>query len=113
LMRPAVAFLERLGLGRALGPDAAAPLATMRIVDATARLIRSPAVTFRAAEIGEDYFGVNIPNAVLNAALADAVRARGDIVWHETMVEEWRPEANGVEARLADGTVVRAALAVA
>lgn len=113
LMRPAVAFLERLGLGRALGPDAAAPLATMRIVDATARLIRSPTVTFRAAEIGEDYFGVNIPNAVLNVALADAVRARGDIVWHETMVEEWRPEANGVEARLADGTVVRAALAVA
>ena len=113
LMRPAVAFLERLGIGEALGPNVAAPLATMRIVDATTRLIRGPAVTFRAAEIGEDYFGLNIPNAVLNAALADAIRARNDIVWHETMVEAWHPGINHVEARLTNGTTVRAALAVA
>lgn len=103
-------FLE--GLGLALD-EHAAPLSTMRIVDATRRLIRSPAVTFRAAEIGEDAFGFNIPNAALNAALAARVRAEQRIDRRACMVEAWQPGAHAVTARLGDGTTVRAALAVA
>ena len=47
----------------------AAPLRVMRIVDATARLIRAPEVCFAAAEIGLDAFGHNIENRHLMAAL--------------------------------------------
>jgi 2-octaprenyl-6-methoxyphenol hydroxylase len=49
--------------------DEAAPLRVMRIVDATARLLRAPEVMFRAAEIGCDAFGYNIENRHLAAAL--------------------------------------------
>jgi 2-octaprenyl-6-methoxyphenol hydroxylase len=112
LMRPAVTLLERFGIGNAL-EEIAAPLVTMRIVDATKRLIRSPTVTFRAAEIGEESFGLNIPNAGLNAALAEAVRERANIRWHESLVEDWRPGAESVEARLSDGMLLQARLAVA
>jgi len=112
LMRPALAFLEGLGLAEDLR-DVAAPLASMRIVDATSRLIRSPAVTFRAAEIGEEFFGLNIPNLELNAALARKVRQEKNIVWKEETVANWRPAADQVEAQLSGGTILRAALAVA
>ena len=61
--------------------DEAAPLRVMRIVDVTQRLIRSPTVTFHASEIGEEHFGLNIPNSVLNAALEDAVLAAPAIDW--------------------------------
>ncbi len=112
LMRPAIAFLEELGFAETLA-EIAAPLSTMRIVDGTNRLIRSPAVTFRAAEIGEDYFGLNIPNAALNKALSDAVRERRNIRWHEEIVTAWRTDSDYVEALLGDGTAIRASLAVA
>src|SRR5687768_18620064 len=75
LMRPALAILQRIGVFDAL-IGKAAPLEVMRIVDATRRLIRSPVATFRAAEIGEEYFGLNIPNRQLNQALRAAVLAR-------------------------------------
>ncbi|MEG8236309.1 FAD-dependent monooxygenase, partial [Pseudomonas orientalis] len=72
LMMPAIRFLEEIGVWGDIAPEAA-PLASMRIVDATQRLIRSPAVTFRAGEIDETAFGYNIPNAALNQKLAEAV----------------------------------------
>src|SRR5690606_21081877 len=49
LMRPAISFLEELGISKAIGEDIAAPLTTMRIIDATQRLVRGRTVTFRAA----------------------------------------------------------------
>jgi 2-octaprenyl-6-methoxyphenol hydroxylase len=85
LMNPALAALDRLGVLEKLRADAAS-LKTMRIVDATSRLIRSPAVTFRASEIDEEQFGLNMPNATLNAALAEAVAAHRRIEWRKTTV---------------------------
>ena len=85
----------------------------MRIVDATKRLIRSPVVTFRAAEIGEELFGLNIPNRDLNAALEAAVAARPGIDWKHALVESWTIGSDSVKARLADGTSVEGSLAVA
>jgi 2-octaprenyl-6-methoxyphenol hydroxylase len=46
-----------------------APLATIRLIDDTARLIRAPEVTFEASEIGLPAFGHNIENRHLVAAL--------------------------------------------
>jgi len=110
LMIPALRLLERLGVLAAL-EDEAAPLRAMRIVDATRRLVRSPTVTFHAGEIDEAWFGLNIPNAVLNGALEDAVVAAG-IDWRRTTVAQWQPGPETVTADLADGTTVAARLAV-
>ncbi|RUV49438.1 hypothetical protein EOB77_19565 [Mesorhizobium sp. M7A.F.Ca.MR.228.00.0.0] len=78
LMNPALKVLDRLGVLETV-KSKAAPLKVMRIVDATSRLIRSPVVTFRASEIDEDQFGLNLPNSVLNPALASAVAAHAGI----------------------------------
>jgi 2-octaprenyl-6-methoxyphenol hydroxylase len=85
----------------------------MRIVDATRRLIRGPAVTFRATEIGEDFFGLNMPNSQLGAVLQAAVGMHPSIAWRRSLVEHWQPGATGISALLSDGTRLEADLAVA
>lgn len=112
LMAPALKRLDRLGVLDALRP-AAAPLKVMRIVDATNRLIRSPVVTFRASEIDEEQFGLNLPNSALNPALVRAVEAHSDIEWRKTLVRTWHLDTDQVRAVLADGSEVAAPLAVA
>ncbi len=112
LMMPAIRFLGQIGVWDAIAPEAA-PLASMRIVDATRRLIRSPAVTFRAGEIGEEAFGYNIPNAVLNAKLAEAVAGSGNIRRITTPAIEYRPNGDHVTVTLAGGDTLHARLLVA
>ena len=112
LMVPSLKFLDSLGVLASL-EHRAAPLRAKRIVDATQRLIRSPGVTFYASEIGEPYFGLNIPNSILNEALETAVSSHREIVWHRSLVERWELEPHQVRALLADGTEITAALAVA
>ncbi|ESZ71791.1 MULTISPECIES: UbiH/UbiF family hydroxylase [unclassified Mesorhizobium] len=112
LMNPALKVLNRLGVLAELAPKAA-PLKVMRIVDATSRLIRSPVVTFRAMEIGEEQFGLNLPNSALNPTLAKSVAAHPGIEWLTSMVESWRLDADQAHAVLTDGREVSAALAVA
>ncbi|MCB1381880.1 MAG: UbiH/UbiF family hydroxylase [Notoacmeibacter sp.] len=112
IMMPGMRHLERFGLVEDL-MEAGAPLRFMRLVDATGRLLRSPTVTFRATEIGEDAFGYNIPNAALNDALGKAVTATASIRRIESSVTQWVLEPDHARATLGDGTVVSALLAVA
>jgi len=112
LMNPALKVLDRLGILGDLRPQAA-PLKVMRIVDATRRLVRSPTVTFRASEIGEDQFGLNLPNKVLIPLLAKAVAGHAAIEWRRSMVETWRLDTDKAHAVLADGDEVSAPLVVA
>ncbi|HEY6633289.1 MAG TPA: UbiH/UbiF family hydroxylase [Rhizobiaceae bacterium] len=112
LMTPALAQLDGLGVLAALKPKTA-PLKVMRIIDATRRLIRSPVVTFRAAEIGEDHFGLNMPNRDLNAALEAAVASRPAIDWRRELVTGWVVGPDRVTARLSDDATIEGALAVA
>ena len=112
LMMPAMKLMERLDLAEGLKSEAA-PLKTMRIIDATSRLIRSPVVTFRSSEIGEDAFGYNVPNMQLSRQLETAVRERPGISWQEEMVRHWHTARDAVEAELEDGSRVSAKLAVA
>ncbi len=112
LMKPSLDFLARLGVLEAIRPHAAS-LKVMRIVDATGRLIRSPTVTFRAAEIGEEMFGMNIPNAHLNAALDRAVGDTAAIRRAGALVGRWTPGEDAIEAELDNGDVVTARLAAA
>ncbi len=112
LMNPALKVLDRLGVLADLRPQAA-PLKVMRIVDATRRLIRSPTVTFRASEIGEEQFGLNLPNKMLIPVLAKAVAADPGIEWRKSTVETWRLDADHAHAALADGSAVSGSLVVA
>lgn len=68
LFSGSIEFLKRLGAwGHAA--DAAAPLSTMRLIDATGHIFRAPEVNFTSAEIGIEAFGFNVPNAALTKAL--------------------------------------------
>ena len=112
LMKPSLDFLSALGLLDDLKANGA-PLRAMRIADATGRLLRSPTVTFRAAEIGEELFGLNVPNrdllAILDAATAKAAAVRRV----EALVSRWTLDDRAVKAEFDDGNVVEARLAVA
>ena len=112
LMKPSLDTLAALGIREALAAGSA-PLRVMRIVDATDRLVRAPTVTFRASEIGEDAFGLNIPNAHMLEVLQVALDREASVTRIETLVDEWRPTADSVEAVLPDGRLVGARLAVA
>jgi 2-octaprenyl-6-methoxyphenol hydroxylase len=68
----------------------AAPLRVLRIIDDTARLLRSPEVRFAASEIGLDAFGCNIENRFLTAGLATRANALATL----TRIED---EATSVE----------------
>ncbi|SDB14359.1 2-octaprenyl-6-methoxyphenol hydroxylase [Bauldia litoralis] len=76
LLAGSVDFLDSLGVWP-LVKDQSAPLRSLRIVDATRRLIRAPEVLFHASEIGLDAFGYNIANAALTAGLDRLCRERG------------------------------------
>lgn len=74
LLDGSVRTLETLSVWAALEPQAA-PLARLRIVDDTRRLIRAPEVMFDAGELGLSAFGYNIENDRLQSALrAEAAR---------------------------------------
>ncbi|HLG81412.1 MAG TPA: UbiH/UbiF family hydroxylase [Bradyrhizobium sp.] len=68
LLGGSIDFLEELSVWAACR-DQAAPLAAMRLVDDTGRLIRAPEVRFSADEIGLAAFGYNVENRILVAAL--------------------------------------------
>lgn len=78
LLGPSVTLLETLRVWPDLSP-AAAPLATMRIVDGTGRVPRAPEIAFDAPEVGLEAFGYNVPNDALNGALAIRLR-QADVV---------------------------------
>jgi 2-octaprenyl-6-methoxyphenol hydroxylase len=69
LLASSVTALATLGVWQACRAHAA-PLAAIRIVDDSRRLLRAPEVSFTAAEIGLDAFGYNIENRDLVAALS-------------------------------------------
>lgn len=112
LMKPSLDFLERAGIADAIQAEGAA-LKVMRIVDGTARLVRSPTVTFRAAEIGEALFGVNIPNSRMLAILSEAVERTPAITRFVTTVRDWSLGEDAAIAALDDGGRIEARLVVA
>jgi 2-octaprenyl-6-methoxyphenol hydroxylase len=111
LLMGSVTALRTLGAWERCG-RAAAALRTMRIVDATARLLRAPEVTFSAAEIGCEAFGYNIENRHLAAALearAAELPALGRI---DAAAESIDVSDTGAAIRVADGRGVHARLVI-
>ena len=111
LLAGSVTALETLGAWARCRDDAA-PLRVMRIVDATARLLRAPEVSFEASEIGLDAFGHNIENRHLLAAL-DARASELPALWRiagEARAVE--TSDTGVTIALAGGNSITARLAI-
>ncbi|MEM9223476.1 MAG: FAD-dependent monooxygenase [Pseudomonadota bacterium] len=89
LLMPAVELLDALGVWKNVEASAA-PLATMRIIDATDRLPRAPEISFNSQETGRDQFGFNVPNNALNEALRARLVAT-DAIFHEATVAAVHP----------------------
>ncbi|RCL01949.1 MAG: salicylate hydroxylase [Candidatus Tokpelaia sp. JSC188] len=111
MMMPTVHTLEELGISNL--KSHAAPLSIMRILDATKRLIRSPSVSFHASEIGEEAFAYNIPNTILNTAMAAAVKNNPSIFRITMSAKDYHHERYGIEIKLTDGTTINTALLIA
>ncbi|MBB3591322.1 2-octaprenyl-6-methoxyphenol hydroxylase [Rhizobium sp. BK529] len=111
LMDQSIRFLDRLTLWEKLRP-AAAPLASMRIIDGTNRLLRAPTTTFRSTEVGLDAFGYNFPNKALMDVLESAVAAESNITCFTGMAEAIDIASEGVTIMLAGGEEISADFAV-
>jgi 2-octaprenyl-6-methoxyphenol hydroxylase len=111
LLAGSVTALDTLGIWERCR-EHAAPLRIMRIVDATARLIRAPEVRFDASEIGLDAFGHNIENRYLLAALDAAARVLPALTFVEDDAETVESGDDQVAVTLKTGAAVAARLAI-
>jgi 2-octaprenyl-6-methoxyphenol hydroxylase len=111
LLAGSVAALDTLGVWSHCMAEAA-PLRVMRIVDATARLIRAPEVRFAAAEIGLDAFGHNIENRHLVAALEARAATLDGLSRIEDDAAAVETRGDGATVTLRNGDPVTARLVV-
>jgi len=111
LLAGSVTALDTLGVWERCC-EHAAPLRVMRIVDATARLIRAPEVRFDANEIGLAAFGHNIENRYLLAALDARARALPALSLIENDAEAVSTDANGITVTLDNGDTIAARIAI-
>nr|WP_144050557.1 UbiH/UbiF family hydroxylase [Bartonella australis] len=112
LMMPAVHMLQRFDIWSTLEPYAAA-LSSIRIIDATSRLVRAPTINFYSAEIGEKAFGYNIPNLKLNNALVNSVAHTPSITRFFSSAKSFHHQQNHTRITLSDGKIIQASLIVA
>ena len=110
LMMPSVDFMREAGLIDNPA-DAGHPLTSIRIIDATSRLIRAPETLFEASEAGLSAFGWNFSNAALLARFQAAAPASG-LDSRDAAVTDYRRDAELGVLTLADGTELCAPLIV-
>ena len=111
LLDQSVGFLNSLGLWTGLRPQAA-PLRALRLIDDTGALFPPRPVEFHAAEIGLDAFGCNIENDLMAEALGAAVAQNPSVERVAAGVGAYDFGADAVRARLKDGRVISARLAI-
>jgi 2-octaprenyl-6-methoxyphenol hydroxylase len=111
LLAGSVAALDVLGAWEACRARSA-PLRTIRLVDATQRLLRAPEVSFSASEIGLDAFGSNIENVHLVAALEARAAALAQLTRIDAAVASVTIGEHASSVTLEDGRRVVAPLVV-
>ncbi len=84
----------------------------IRIIDATARLVRAPETLFDAAEIGLPAFGWNLPNVKLGEAFAAARSGLANLTTIETSLDDLERTDGGWSLRLGNGETLLASLVV-
>ena len=92
--------------------DQAAALRTMRLVDDTGRLIRSPEVRFTSEEIGLDQFGYNIDNRSLMVALEARAAELSNLTRFDGEAAAIDPQDATVTIRTGKGEQIDARLVV-
>ncbi|MEL6947379.1 MAG: FAD-dependent monooxygenase, partial [Pseudomonadota bacterium] len=105
MLMPTVEGLKTLGVWEAVA-EKTAPLKTMRLIDATKRLVRAPVVDFRSTEIGLDAFGHNVPNADLADALREQIATFDCVEIVDDTVTEADPNEEGVSLTLSSGKTI-------
>ena len=113
-LMPSIRLLREIGAWDSL-EAVAAPLETMRIVDAAGKnQMERERVDFCAHEAGEHVFGWNVPNAPLKARLGALVQAHGRITMRfGTAVSNLMTRTNEALITLDDTSRVRAKLVIA
>lgn len=111
LLTSSVAALETLGVWESCRQHAA-PLAALRIVDATQRLWRAPEAHFDAHEIGLDAFAWNIENRHLIAALEARAAEMPNLHLIRNDAAAVDSHIDGVVIRTVGGDTIDARLAV-
>jgi 2-octaprenyl-6-methoxyphenol hydroxylase len=111
LLDQSVAFLKSLGLWAGLESQAA-PLRALRLIDDTGALFPPRPVAFRASEIGLDAFGWNIENDRMADALNAGIGRVSGVERVTTGVAAYDFAMDAVRARLEDGRVISARLAI-
>nr|WP_306266391.1 FAD-dependent monooxygenase [Pararhizobium sp. IMCC3301] len=110
LMQGSLSFLDTLGIAPETIENAT-PLKTMRLIDASARLIRAPEVSFHASEIGHDYFALNIPVSGLVKRIQQKASTGSNLVCKNGFVTNISL-TDGVTVTLDDGSFIHADLIV-
>lgn len=113
LFAGSIDFLRNLGAWAELEASSV-PIAGIRILDDTGRLLKAPDTLFRAEEVGLDAFGYNVPNDPLTSSL----RARLEQLPRVTMIDTAGVEALDIGpehavARTKEGRTIAARLIVA
>jgi 2-octaprenyl-6-methoxyphenol hydroxylase len=111
LLASSVDFLRELEVWDDVAANAA-PLATMRIIDATNRLFRAPETAFHSSEIGLPAFGYNVANAGLVQALSAAAEKTGKVRWFDGRVEEAEFSPDVQRLKLSNGHAIECRLVV-
>lgn len=110
LMLPSVDFLLEAGLIES--PEAVGhALTSIRIIDATNRLIRAPETQFDAREAGHDAFGWNFANTALMASFSEVAKSTG-LTTVPQAVTAYRRDGNLGIVTLTDGSELSAPLVV-
>ena len=111
LLGGSVDFLESLDVWRHCSAEAAA-LSTMRLVDDTHRLIRSPEVKFLSGEIGMEAFGYNIENRLLMVAMEARAAELRNLTRIDDEAQSVNTDETSVTVLTKQGQSLTAALAV-
>lgn len=102
ILESSLALIRAMDLGEAVEP-LGEPLRAMRLIDDTGAILRSPEVTFWAAEMGIEAFGRNIPNDELTSQLEETLKQRG-IARFTSAAQAVTLSASHAHAVLEDGT---------
>lgn len=111
ILEPSWRYLDRLGAGAAL-EMAGTTLLGIRIIDATNSLFKAPPLTFRASEINQPRFGINVPTNRIVTALSACLEAKAVPI---LAVDVQSVDLAGAlpQVTLASGETLRAAVLVA
>ncbi len=113
LFPASVQLLRHLGIWERISAQAA-PLAAIRIIDDTGWVLKAPETVFWAHELDQPALAWNIPNAVLGAALLNAVSGNGRITQIVTAATpSYRTLSDGIEISTTEGQSLIAELVVA